>query len=57
MSNMYEWEASAVNRFQKYGDAWLTWILLGAGVAVILIALFSRSVVFKSLVAAYVLLP
>lgn len=57
MSNMYEWEAQAVGRFQKYGDAWLTWILLGAGVAVIVIALFCRSVVFKSLVAAYVLLP
>jgi hypothetical protein len=55
--NLYEWEAKAASTFKSKGDAWLTWALLAAGVAIILIALFSRNVLFKSLVAAYVLLP
>lgn len=57
MANLYEWESKAVARFQGRGDAWLSYALIAAGIVIILIGLFSRSVIFKSLVAAYVFLP
>ena len=55
--NLYEWEARAVSRFKDKGDAWLSYALIAAGVVIILIGIFSRSVLFKSLAAAYVFLP
>lgn len=55
--NLYEWEAKATRAFESRGDAFLTWVLIAAAVAIFLIAVFSRNVIFKSLVAAYILLP
>jgi len=57
MSNLYEWEAQQARKFEGYGNAGLSVLLLVAAGVIILIALFSRSVVLKSIVAAYVLLP
>ncbi len=55
--NLYQWEANTTRKLQKTGDLSLSAVLVGAALVLVLIALFSRSVVFKSLVAAYVLLP
>ncbi len=55
--NLYKWEARATSKFEQAGDRTLTILLLLAAVAIVLIALFSHSVIFKSLVLAYVVLP
>ncbi len=55
--NLYQWEESTRKALAAKGDMGLSLVLIGAGVVIILIGVFSRSVLFKSLVAAYVLLP
>lgn len=55
--NMYQWEARNAKKFEAYGNGTLTLLLLLAAVVIVCIALFSRSVIFKSLVLAYVILP
>jgi len=57
MSNLYEWEAQTASELRSRGDAWLTWALIGAALVIFLIAIFSRNILFKSLVLAYVILP
>ncbi len=55
--NLYQWEAKITDRFEDYGNKSLSLLLVACAIVIVLIALFSRSVVFKSLVAAYILLP
>lgn len=55
--NMYQWEARTAKKFEAYGNGTLTLLLLLAAAMIILIALFSRSILLKSLVLAYVILP
>lgn len=57
MSNLYEAEARAAKKFEGYGNGVLSLLLIAAAVVIVLIALFSRSVILKSLVLAYVILP
>lgn len=57
MSNLYEVEARAAKSFEGYGNGVLSLLLIAAAVVIVLIALFSRSVILKSLVLAYVILP
>lgn len=55
--NMYQWETRMSKKFESYGDMGLSALLILAAIVILLIALFSRSVIFKSLVLAYVVLP
>ncbi len=55
--NLYEWEVKNTQKFEDAGNRTLSLLLIGAAIVIILIALFSRSVILKSLVLAYVVLP
>ena len=55
--NLYQWEARTAQKFNQYGSGTLSLMLILAAISIILIALFSRSTLFKSLVLAYVVLP
>lgn len=55
--NLYSWESATVQKFQSRGNMALTGLLLASAAVIILIALFSKSTIFKSLVLAYVILP
>ena len=57
MSNLYEAEASITKNFENYGNGTLTVLLLLGAVVIVLIALFSHSIILKSLVLAYIVLP
>lgn len=58
MSNLYKWEAKTERRIEDYGNTGVTWLLVLCAVVLLLVAcLPKRFLVFKSLAAAWVILP